>query len=90
MIEPKWRQDSKAKLADTSFLFAHLKWCFQDRFSSFRMIIRVIKIIVIKITVKIIESNLCFKAADNPIVALFHPHVHVVVGVDLLLCNALQ
>ena len=44
---------------------------------------------------KIKETNLCFKAADDPLVALFDPHVHVVVGVHLLLSlllpfNALQ
>ena len=28
-------------------------------------------------------TNLCLKAADNTLVALLHPHVHVVVGVHL-------
>ena len=37
------------------------------------------------IDITIVEIDLCFKATDDPLVALLHPHVHVVVGVYISL-----
>ena len=39
--------------------------------------------VVMILVEKRFESYLCLKAADDPLVALLHPHVHVVVGVHL-------
>ena len=41
--------------------------------------------VVMILVEKRFESYLCLKAADDPLVALLHPHVHVVVGVHLRL-----
>ena len=42
-------------------------------------------VVIITVIITIVEIDLCFEAADDPLVALLHPHVHVVVGVYISL-----